>query len=168
MSKDIVFFSNFCDYSKEVVQKINNTPLKDQITLVCVDDKNIQLPDFIQAVPTVFLINEKKILIDDDIETWFNSKTNSNHSQGQGSGDDLTPYFGSAGAFSSSFSNLDDSPDKPFISGFTYLDEPSSAIQTPDKLGNDDRIKSDITQSFEKLQQARNQEMSQNPGMQRI
>ena len=86
MSKDIVFFSNFCDYSKEVIQKINNTPLKDQITLVCVDDKNIQLPDFIQAVPTVFLINEKKILIDDDIETWFNSKTNSN--QGQGSGDE--------------------------------------------------------------------------------
>ena len=161
MSKDIVFFSNFCSYSKEVVEKINNTQLKDHVTFVCVDDKNIQLPDFIQAVPTIFLINEKKILVDDDIDPWIQSKTSQ-------ASDDLTPYFGSNGAFSSSYSNLDDSPEKSFVSGFTYLDEPVGQIQTPDKLGNDDRIKSNITQSFEKLQQDRNQEISQNPGMQRI
>ena len=29
---------------------------------VCVDDENIQLPPFITSVPTIYLINEKKLL----------------------------------------------------------------------------------------------------------
>ena len=32
---------------------------------VCVDDENIQLPPFITSVPTIYLINDKKIVVDE-------------------------------------------------------------------------------------------------------
>ena len=42
--KDIIFYSNFCTYCKEVINEISKTPINDNILYVCVDDENIQLP----------------------------------------------------------------------------------------------------------------------------
>ena len=44
MKKDILFYSNFCTYCKEVLNNISNTPLNENMLFVCVDDDNIQLP----------------------------------------------------------------------------------------------------------------------------
>ena len=42
---------------------------------ICVDDKNIKLPPFVQAVPTIYLVSEKKIIVDENIDKWIQSKT---------------------------------------------------------------------------------------------
>jgi hypothetical protein len=39
---------------------------------VCVDDENIQLPPFLQAVPTIYLNESKTILVDETIEQYIN------------------------------------------------------------------------------------------------
>ena len=61
MKKDIIFYSNYCTYSKEIINQISKTSINDNIIYVCVDDENIQLPPFIKAVPTIYLVNDKKI-----------------------------------------------------------------------------------------------------------
>jgi hypothetical protein len=71
MKKDILFYSNFCTYSKEIINSISKTKLNNSIIYVCVDDNNIQLPPFIKAVPTIYLVNEKKIVVDENITTWL-------------------------------------------------------------------------------------------------
>ena len=71
MDKDIIFYSNFCAYCKEVLTKISKTPLNSKLTYICVDDQNIKLPPFVKAVPTIFLIKEQKILVDENIESWL-------------------------------------------------------------------------------------------------
>ena len=41
---------------------------------VCVDDPNIQLPNFISVVPTIYLIKEKRILVDEELEQWIDEQ----------------------------------------------------------------------------------------------
>ena len=45
------------------------TPINDNILYVCVDDENIQLPNFIKAVPTIYLIKDQKHKINLCLET---------------------------------------------------------------------------------------------------
>ena len=49
MKKDILFYSNHCEYSKQILRKISNSSIDREITYVSVDDPNVQLPSFIEA-----------------------------------------------------------------------------------------------------------------------
>lgn len=149
MSKDIIFFSNYCRYSKEVLTEITKSKLNDLLTFICVDDKNIQLPPFLTAVPTIYIANEKKIIMDENIQNWLKSKQNS------GNSGFLDSYFSGGSNFSASFSNLDDSEDKSFVSEFTYLDQPIDSINTPQEISDDKNKGNDISKSFEDLQNSR-------------
>ena len=69
---------------------------------VCVDDENIQLPSFIKAVPTIYLVSQKKIVVDDSIPKWIEEKLSTSESQSSG---ELQAYFGQCdSSFGSSFS----------------------------------------------------------------
>ena len=43
MEKNILFYSNHCQYSKELLRNINQNPIKDKLIYVCVDDNNINM-----------------------------------------------------------------------------------------------------------------------------
>ena len=159
MDKDIIFYSNYCAYCKEVLTKISKTPLNSKLTYICVDDQNIKLPPFVKAVPTIFLIKEQKILVDENIESWIRTKTATQQRSGE-----VMAYLGS-GDFSASFSNLDDSPDKSFVSEFTYLDDPIEQINTPQEMSDNSGSANNSNNSFEKLQQQRQMEFT---GQQRM
>ena len=77
MKKDILFYSNYCTYSKEIVNNVSKTPLNDKMLFVCVDDSNIQLPPFVTSVPTIYLINDKKIVTDESIPEWIKEQLSS-------------------------------------------------------------------------------------------
>lgn len=70
MSKNFLFYSNFCDHSKRFIDKINKTELMNQINLCCVDDENLNIPDFITSVPTLYLVQERNVLTDDQLFQW--------------------------------------------------------------------------------------------------
>ena len=123
--KDIIFYSNYCTYSKEIINQISKTPINDNIIYVSVDDENIQLPPFVNAVPTIYLVNEKKIVVDEQINDWIKSKIS------KPVDDTLQPYFGGCdSSYSSSFSSIDDKELKPYISSFTFLGD-EQKIETP-------------------------------------
>ena len=117
MHKDIVFYSNYDNYSKKVLDALSKLKMDDKLIYICVDDENIQLPKFLSVVPTLYLVKEQRILVDDDIEKWIE---NVNKKPTETSGE-LEAYFNSNSSFSSQFSNLDDTTDKVQNSIFSYI-----------------------------------------------
>lgn len=121
--KNILFYSNNCNYSKEVIKKISQTPIKDNLIYVCVDDENIKLPDFLTAVPTIYLVQSKKIIMDEEIINWIQEQNISS----QGSKDELQAYFGECNnSFGNNFCSIDNSDRKPYISNYTFLENSDS------------------------------------------
>lgn len=110
MDKDIIFFSNFCDYSKEILNKIKEYKLQDKIVSVCVDDNNIKLPPFLEAVPTIYLYKSKSIIIDDDIINYLDNQKPQQQQQNIGDWDN---NFSNSSM--STFASLDNSDDSSFI-----------------------------------------------------
>ena len=127
MKKDIIFYSNYCTYSKEIINQLSKTSINDNIIYVCVDDENIQLPPFIKAVPTIYLVNDKKIVVDEAISSWIKEKVSKPDTNGE-----LQSYFGDCGdSYGNGFSNIDNSESKPFISSFTFIGD-EQEIETPE------------------------------------
>ena len=160
MKKDILFYSNFCTYCKEILNNVSKTPLNEKMLFVCVDDENIQLPPFITSVPTIYLINEKKIVVDEAIGDWIKEKLNSHAPQK--TTDEIQAYFGSTGdSFGSNFSNIDDNDTKPFISAYTFLGDDNGstmAAQSDQRQQGSNGMSSQFDSQLEKLQAARSQE----------
>ena len=100
--KDIVFYSKVCSYSNEIIELIKDKNLDGDLVLIDIDDNKIQLPNFIEVVPTIFLSKEKTLIIDEEIVKWINKKHEENKSK-----DDIGAY--NTDSFSINFSNLNDS-----------------------------------------------------------
>ena len=153
MKKDIIFYSNFCTYSKEIINQISKTPINDNIIYISVDDENIELPPFIKAVPTIYLVNDKKIVVDEGITQWIKEKTS------KPVDDTIQPYFGSTdNSYSSSFSTVNsDESNKPFISSFTFIGE-EQKIVTPKSDSNSNNSNNSKPSNLDTLQQERQAE----------
>ena len=74
LEKDLLFYSNYCLHSSNLINNISKTNLNDRIFYICIDDKKIKVPQFITRVPSIFLVNEKKVLVEDEIDYWIRSK----------------------------------------------------------------------------------------------
>jgi hypothetical protein len=153
MKKDILFYSNFCTYSKELINSISKTPLNEAMLFVCVDDDNIQLPPFITAVPTIYLINDKKIVVDEAISEWIKEKLSS--AAGPTINDDeIQAYYGGCGdSFGQNCSFVDNSESKPYISSYTFISDDTGAT-----MAANDKSNPQSNNDLEKLQKMRNQE----------
>ena len=60
-NKNILFYSNYCEHCKELLIKINNFKLKEDIQLNCVDTNRKNLPAFIKSVPTLVVLVKIKL-----------------------------------------------------------------------------------------------------------
>ena len=81
--KDLLFYSNYCIHSNKLINTISKTPLHNSIFYICIDDSNIKVPNFITRVPSIFLVNEKKVLVEDDIDYWISMKLGSSQKSQQ-------------------------------------------------------------------------------------
>ena len=124
MTKNIIFYSNNCDYSKDILTRIDNN-LSHNFIKVCIDDERIEIPSFITAVPTIFLTEEKKILINDKILEWIKDNTE-------------------LSTLSSDYSNMFSSIDNNFTNNLSYnnysLINENISIYTPQE--DDEKKKS--------------------------
>lgn len=141
MSKNILFYSNYCNYSFETLNLINKHNMTDHFIYVCVDNKEIQIPSFIKVVPTLYITDTKNILIEDDISDWFNkmfSKPN------------LEPY-----SENNSFSySVIDTNENTFSENFSYLGDDTSIKVIEEKV-----TKKDDEFNINKLSQQRMDEL---------
>ncbi len=162
LHKDILFYSNLDEYSNKIVQELSNKAEKDNFIYICVDDPNIQLPQFLTAVPTIYLVKDQKILVDEKVQE-FISDLGKPKMDNTGNGE-LDAYFSPGNSFSSSYACLDNSMEKADNSIFSYLEGADNSTIHP-KAGLDSGIKSGTNDAFEKLAAERKNDYA---GIQRI
>jgi hypothetical protein len=81
LSKDLLFYSNYCLHSNNLINTISKTSIHNEILYICIDEKKVKVPSFINRVPTIYLSQEKKILVEDDIDRWFEQKNRQNQQE---------------------------------------------------------------------------------------
>jgi len=176
MSQNILFYSNLHDYSKKVYSLCNQNQLN--LLYVCVDDPNINLPTFVEAVPLVYITSQKRIIVDESVEMWINSQNgqgqnqlnpqmqNQNSEKNKESIDyeslkkpagELNDNFTGGTSFSYNFSSLDEGTgDLDGGCGFFDLNGPSETIYTPKDM---EGSKQNTNQIFEQYSKNRSQEL---------
>lgn len=77
VKRDIVFYSNHCNFSRQVLQIINEQHLKERFLVVCIDNKNLKLPPFVDRVPLVYT-TQKKLYADENLMNYIKSYIQSN------------------------------------------------------------------------------------------
>lgn len=78
----IIYYSNFCDPSKKLLQKVAKTKLSQEIHFICIDQRKrdskgntilfvqneqVMLPSAVTKVPALYQMESKQVLFGDDI-----------------------------------------------------------------------------------------------------
>jgi hypothetical protein len=69
--KNYLFYSNQCQHSKRLLLQIQKTPIINTMQMVNIDDPKVQLPNFVQSVPTLYLPAKRQVLTDTHLFKWF-------------------------------------------------------------------------------------------------
>ena len=81
MNTLILFCSNKCRYSNEILQNINkDANLVSTIKIANIDNNKIKIPPYITNVPSLLIVNnnKKNILVGDEIINWVNKNRTNN------------------------------------------------------------------------------------------
>lgn len=83
--KIYLFFSTrFCEHSKRCLDRMKKNGLISQVTLCDIDTPNIQIPPFVQSVPTLYLAGEKRLLTDSSLFEWLETNNQTRAAGGAG------------------------------------------------------------------------------------
>lgn len=72
VKRDIIFYSNHCSFSRQILQIINEHHLKERFLVVCIDNPNLKLPPFVDRVPLAYTI-QKKLYADENLLNYIKS-----------------------------------------------------------------------------------------------
>ena len=75
--KNYLFVSNHCQHSKKLLQQLQSTLLINEFQIINIDDKRVQLPSFVQCVPTLYIPEKKEVIVGKDIFGYISKPTNS-------------------------------------------------------------------------------------------
>jgi hypothetical protein len=85
----ILYYSNFCEPSKKLLQLIAKTKLKHELHFICIDkrfrnskgqtillleNQQVLLPNTVTKVPALLIMDTKEVLIEDNIYAYLNPK----------------------------------------------------------------------------------------------
>ena len=123
MEKNILFYSQHCDYSKRLLKILNDERIGHNLVRICVDGICNRLPKFVTGVPAIFLRESQSILMDDQLQEWINHERQSQQSK------DFEAYSLTGSSFSASFSSIDGSDDLSLSTGmYSVLNGNDSAV----------------------------------------
>jgi hypothetical protein len=134
--KHILFFSNFCNYSKDLISMITKKNLSKHFSFVCIENTKIQIPRFVDRVPTI-LSSDGQLIVDEHLNEFVETLWKQIFNE-----EDVAPF--SLGGISDSYSFIDDAPiqdtqvfKNEYNNKFAYLSE-DFHIEAPDEyaLGN--------------------------------
>lgn len=181
----ILYYSNFCEKCKNILQVLSKTSEKDDMHFICIDNRlnkqnatyiilqqgqEVLLPPTVNKVPALLLLNHgHRVLFGDEILNHIAPKQEvSQQSATENNGEPLAFSLGSSGfgVASDNFSFLDQTAENLSAKGdggmrqrhhYSTLDE-QHTIDTPPDNYEANTIKG---VSLEKLQQQRNNDVSQ-------
>lgn len=105
MSKDLLFYSNYCDFCKDVINVLIKKNIRAKFLLVCVDTRKFDIPSFIKHVPSILNHKSGEVYMDNDVYKYIDSVYLSTIQQ-----QEISPLFSVYGnsLYSSSFSSLNE------------------------------------------------------------
>lgn len=72
--KDLIFYSNYCEYSKEILTILTKRDLRSKFLLICIDNGKYKIPPIITSVPTILTADFSTIYTDINISKYIDSK----------------------------------------------------------------------------------------------
>jgi hypothetical protein len=131
---DILYYSNYCKHSQNVVQTLVKSNLTDKLSFICIDKRSrdpksgqvhitlengskVIMPPNIHSVPSLLLIKDNyRILLGDDILKHFHPHMKSSNSQNVAMSSEPTGYFlntssGGTNIMSEKFTSYNMTPD---------------------------------------------------------
>ena len=122
----IVYYSNFCDPSKKLLQKISKTKLSQEIHFICIDRRQrdskgntilllekeqVMLPSQVTKVPALYKMESKQVLFGDDIYSFLLPREVAiNHQATNGNGEPECYSLSQMSSMSDSYSFWDQDP----------------------------------------------------------
>jgi len=178
----ILYYSNFCEHSKKLLQSISKTQLGKDIHFMCIDKRVVEagktyivlengqkilLPENVAKVPALLLLNNHQLLYGDNIYNYFKSKQEVVTKQVTQNNMEPMAFSlggGFSGVTSDQYSFLDMEPESMTAKGdgglrqmhnYAHLNHVDS-INTPAK----DEGKPSHTMTIEQLQQQRDKDFN--------
>ena len=164
----IIYYSNFCDPSKKLLQKVAKTKLSQEIHFICIDQRKrdskgntilflqneqVMLPPNVTKVPALYQMESKQVLFGDDIYDFLLPKEVAINQVATNGNFDPDPFsvFGMS-KLSDTYSYWDQGPDEMSAKGsggmrqmhkFAALEEQCQIVtpkedHVPDKVGSND------------------------------
>lgn len=168
----IIYYSNFCDPSKKLLQKVAKTKLSQEIHFICIDQRKrdskgntilflqneqVMLPSSVTKVPALYQMESKQVLFGDDIYDFLLPKEVAiNQVATGGNGEpDAFSIFGMS-KLSDAYSYWDQGPDEMAATGnggmrqlkrFATLEDQSS-IHCPKDDYSPDKVSSKTLEDY--------------------
>ena len=73
MATNYLFYSLQCQHSRQLLGKLKGHPICQGINFVNIDDPRVNIPAFIQAVPTLYISSMKRVLCDQELTGWVDN-----------------------------------------------------------------------------------------------
>lgn len=182
----LFFSSRFCEHSKRCLDRMKKNGLVSQVTLCDIDTPNIQIPPFVQSVPTLYLAGEKQLLTDSALFEWL--ETNNKTAPAGANVLSMRDVTGDANVFafhqnemvgggSSGYAFIDESQNEQMSFGCEFIDGsnkdhvniaaftraeggPGGISGSVGSSQEKDQRQSDMDKAFQKMMDERNREMS--------
>lgn len=161
----ILYYSNYCPHSKELIGHLSKTKTKDEVHYACIDNREkkggriyiilgngqrLILPPHISKVPALFIMKEEgRVIYGKDIYKFFEPKEQYQKQQStENNGEPLAFSSGEMAGLSDSYAYLDLTPDELSAKGngglkqmhhFSLLNQ-NDSIQTPPEDYQPDKI----------------------------
>jgi hypothetical protein len=117
---NIVFYSQHCPHSRELLKEINAKDLEKYFVFVCVEQYRNRIPPQVDRVPALLIRNEGRVLFEDEILKYI--------------GCDVTPIE-TLNGFSESFSFLEEDTLGP-SNNFSVFGQEQRIVTPDDDNGN--------------------------------
>jgi hypothetical protein len=180
--KMFLFFSNYCEHSKRLLNRLKSSNLINNFNMVSIDDPNINIPNFIESVPSMYDPVQRQVMNNETLFNWVESVLSNQNSSNNsdvvnmeditGSSDILafqqTEMVGGAGGTAYSF--IDDNDNDSLNHHYEYLDNrdnnnlvkftKASENSSLNNSGNNQtKTGGAITSAYDKMMADRQQEM---------
>ena len=182
---DILYYSNYCKHSKEILDFLIKNDMTKQLNCLCVDKRKVDpvsgqvhivlengstvlLPPNIHSVPTLMLVKDSyRVIMGSAIKSQFQGQVQENNDFAtQGNGEPMSFSLGSKDVMSESFTMFNATVEDLSAKGngggrnlYNYVSATgnTATIPTPPETYKSEKLSSDIT--VDSIQQQRNQDM---------
>lgn len=171
VEKHVLFYSNYCQFSKEVLNIIVRKNIRAAFVYVCVDDNKYKLPAYVDRVP-VIVSSSKNMYTDDDVMLFLDTVTHNDGGGGSHPGkvkeDDLQTALYKGQLFSDMYSFIESEyqTDPQLNLGYSMIDSITRIETPPEGNQNKGRGSGIDTSSMDRLIENRDMDIKRILGIQ--